>query len=237
MKKLTILRSTAFSLVPFACLLSLACTPSQAQNSSQAAAMGAHLQDVVYDGSHQGGWYSFPGQSPKLHFKGDEVHIQSRDQSTVFLSRDGNTTGTSAEVSLARAPISTSSISGLAVMSDTQHALVIGLEGGRVVLWQLDPGVARVVASHQVNSSAPLEFRVAGGNGSDVRFYWRHTGDGSWHALGNEETDRVLASWQEPLRFGLLLDGPQGSQVTFSKYRSAADAVASLTMPSMQMGQ
>jgi hypothetical protein len=199
--------------------------------------MGAHLQEAVYDGSHQGGWYSFPGQSPRLHFKGDEVRIQSREQSTVLLSRDGGTAGESAEVSLARAPISTSSISGLAVLTDAQHALVIGLEGGRVVLWQLDPGVARVVASQQVNSSAPLEFRVASSSGSDARFYWRHTGDSSWHALGDGAANQVVAGWRAPLRFGLLLDGPQGSQVTFSKYRSAANAIASLRMPTMNMGQ
>lgn len=232
MNKNKFLRNAILSLIPFACAICLAAAPALAQNADRASnVMGGHFQSVVFDGSKQAGWYSFPGQSPKLHFKGDQVRITSREHSTVLLSRDGNTSGEAAEVSLDRAPISTSSISGLAVLSDEQHAIVIGLEGGSVILWQLDQGISRVVARQPVNPSSPLEFRVASGNGSDVRFFWRHAGDGAWHSLGGSATDAILSRWREPLRFGLLLDGPQGSQVTFRNYRAASANLASLSIP------
>jgi hypothetical protein len=234
MNKNNFLRNAVLSILPLVCAFSFVPTQAVAQNAQQAPEFaGAHLQYAVFDGSTQAGWYSFPGQSPKLHFKGDEVRITSQEHSTVLLSRAADTAGLAAEVSLTRAPISTSSISGLAVLSDAQHALVIGLEGGSVVLWQLDPGVARIVARQPVNASSPLEFRVAGGNAADVRFFWRHTGDGAWHPLGDSESNKILASWREPLRFGLLLDGPQGSQVTFSNYRAASSNLASNSMPAM----
>ena len=136
---------------------------------------------------------------------------------------------------MTRAPISTSSISGLAVLSDAQHAMVIGLESGSVILWQLDPAGARVVARQPVNASSPLEFRVTGGTPADVRFFWRHQNDGTWHPLGDSESNTILTSWRKPLRFGLLLDGPQGSQVTFSNYRAAHSNVASYSLPSKTM--
>lgn len=219
------LRSTVLLFVPLAAALFLSSGPACAQN--------AHLQTVVYDGLTRAGWYSFPGQQPQLRFNGNDVRITSGDHSTVLLSRVADASGSAAEVSLKRAPASTSSISGLAVMSDAQHAMVIGLEAGGVVLWQLDPAATRVVARQPVNADSPLEFRVAGSNATDIRFFWRHRGDSAWHALGNQASNQVLSSWREPLRFGLLLDGPQGSQVTFSNYRAAAADIAEITMPTM----
>ena len=223
MKKTTFLRDTIFALVPFVCFLGVAATPAAAQQTS----MGAHFQPAVYDGSTQAGWYSFPGQQPKLSFKNNQVRITSRQHSTVLLS-GADAAGSTAEVSLAHPPVSTSSISGLAVLTDARHAMVIGLEGGDVVLWKLDPEAARIVARHPVNGNAPLEFRVVGGTPSTVRFFWRHPGDSSWHGLGSAASDQALVGWNQPLRFGLLLDGPQGSQVTFSNYRAANAGMASV---------
>lgn len=213
------LRNTVLSAVSLACALSLAPLQISAQNSG-------HVQNVVFDGSTRAGWYSFPGQQPKLRFKGDALSIKSGKHSTVLLSRVEDPANSAAEVSLVRAPISSSSISGLAVMSDAQHALVIGLEGGRVVLWQLDPDGARLLASRPVNSNSPLEFRVSGNQASNVRFFWRHQGKGVWQPLGDADSAKSLANWRDPLRFGLLLDGPRGSQVTFSNYRDVSGDMA-----------
>lgn len=232
MTKNTFLRNTLFSLVPLACALSMTSVPAAAQSS---APVGGHLQNAVYDGSRQAGWYSFPGQSPKLKFKGNDVRIQSREESTVLLSREAAGAADAAEVALKSAPASTSSISGLAVLSDAQHALVIGLAAGNVVLWQLDPGVTKIVAHQPVNSNSPLEFRVTGTTAADIRFFWRHVGDAAWHPLGDAASNEVLTSWHEPLRYGLLLDGPQGSQVTFSNYRAASGDVASVEGPQSTM--
>ncbi|MEO6830029.1 MAG: hypothetical protein ABI164_09465 [Acidobacteriaceae bacterium] len=232
MNKTSFLRNTVLSIIPLLCAVCLPASPAVAQSGqSVRGLMGAHLQTVVYDGSTQSGWYAFPGQQPKLHFKGDQVRITSRQHSTVLLSRVSDMGG-SAEVALSHAPVSTSSISGLAVLSDAQHAMVIGLEGGSVVLWQLDPSAARIVARQPVNGSSPLEFRVTGATPSDVRFFWRHPGDASWHPLGEAASSQaILSSWHQPLRFGLLLDGPQGSQVTFSNYRNAGSNLASNSVP------
>ncbi len=228
MNKTCFLRNTVLSLISLVCSLVLTAPSASAQNGQPVRGfMGGHLQSVVYDGSTQAGWYSFPGQQPKLHFKDGQVRITSRDHSTVLLSRAADAEGSTAEVSLAQPPVSTSSISGLAVLSDAQHAMVIGLEGGSVVLWQLDPEAARVVARQPVNGSSPLEFRVSGASASDVRFFWRHPGDKAWHPLGDSASNQILSSWREPLRFGLLLDGPQGSEVTFSNYRNASSDMAS----------
>ena len=213
------LRSMVSTLVPAASLLCVAAVPALSQS--------AHLQTVVYDGSTRAGWYSFPGQQPKLKFSGDKVSITSRMHSTILLSRSAQDGATVAEVSLDKAPASTSSISGLAVMSDANHAMVVGLESGRVILWQLDPNAARVVASQPVNGNSPLQFRVTGGNGTPARFFWRHKGDAAWHALGSSRSDSVVASWQEPVHYGLLLDGPRGSEVTFSNFRSSDSDMAS----------
>ncbi len=232
MHNTTFLRNTVLSFTALACAFSLGSTAASAQNIQQTAGFaGAHLVSAVYDGSTRAGWYSFPGQQPKLQFSGDQVRITSRKHSTVLLARAADSAGSAAEVALDRAPISTSSISGLAVLTDAQHAMVIGLEAGNVVLWQLDPAAARIVAVHPVNASSPLEFRVAGGNAADVRFFWRHVGDKSWKSLGDSATSKVLSNWREPLKFGLLLDGPQGSQVTFSNYRAGVAEVASNSLP------
>ena len=229
-------RNTALFLAPMVCALCLAAAPATAQNAQQVRGfMAGHLQSVVFDGSTHAGWYSFPGQQPKLHFNGDQVRITSGLHSTVLLSRVADSADSTAEVSLTHPPISTSSISGLAVLSDAQHAMVIGLEGGSVVLWQLDPAAARIVARQQVNGSSPLEFRVTGGTAADIRFFWRHPGDSAWHPLGDAASNKILSSWREPLRFGLLLDGPRGSQVTFSNYRAASSDMASNSMPSNTM--
>lgn len=237
MNKNNIFRNTIFSLIPLLGVVLISTSGAGAQNAAQTPEFAAaHLQYVVYDGSTRAGWYSFPGQSPKLRIKGNDLRITSRVDSTVLLSRQAdNASGLTAEVSLKQAPVSTSSISGLAVLSDAQHALVIGLEGGRVVLWQLDPGATRVVASQPVNSSSPLEFRVSGSEPAHVHFFWRHRTDSAWHALGNAEMDKILSSWHQPLRFGLLLDGPQGSQVTFSNYRAGSTQMASVATDSPVM--
>ncbi|MHB1674346.1 MAG: hypothetical protein ACYCSP_08860 [Acidobacteriaceae bacterium] len=225
--KIHFLRSMAVSAVPFLCAVSMAATQAAAQQARGWST--GHLQTVVFDGSTQAGWYSFPGQSPKLRFKGNQVRIKSRKHSTVLLSRDADASGTTAEVLLTRAPKSTSSISGLGLVGDAHHAVVIGLGDGSIVLWQLGPNSATVLARQPVNTDSEFEFRVSGG-ADNVRFFWRHQGDAAWHSLGNSAVNRVLTNWQEPLRFGLLLDGPQGSEAVFSNYRAslASEASASL---------
>ncbi|MGB7199993.1 MAG: hypothetical protein WBG23_16920 [Acidobacteriaceae bacterium] len=226
--KINFLRGLAFSAVPIVCAISMTATQASAQQVRGWST--GHVENIVFDGSTQAGWYSFPGQSPKLHFKGDQVRIKSREHSTVLLSRDADASGTAAEVELTRAPKSTSSISGLGLVGDADHAVVIGLGDGSIVLWQLEPNSARVLARQPVNTNSQFEFRVSGGGAQDVRFFWRHRGDSAWHPLGNAAVGRVLTTWQEPLRFGLLLDGPQGSEVVFSNYRAslANEASASL---------
>ena len=232
MNRANLLRNTIYACIPLAFSLCLASTPAAAQNGQAAREFaGAHLQSAVYDGSTRAGWYSFPGQQPKLHFSGDKVRITSRQHSTVLLSR-GDAAGSTAEVSLAHPPMSTSSISGLAVLSDAQHALAIGLDAGNIVLWQLDPEAARIVVQQPVNGSSPLEFRVTGGSADNVRFFWRHPSDPVWHPLGDAASSKALASWNEPLRYGLLLDGPQGSQVTFSNFRAVnSDTASNVDVP------
>ena len=225
--KTNFLRGLIFSAVPIVCAVSFTAIPAAAQQAGGLST--GHVESIVFDGSTQAGWYSFPGQSPKLHFKGDEVRIKSREHSTVVLSRDAEVSGTAAEVELTRAPKSTSSISGLGLVGDADHAVVIGLGDGSIVLWKLEPNSATVLARQAVNTDSQFEFRVSGGS-NDVRFFWRHQGDSAWHSLGTAAVGRVLTAWQEPLRFGLLLDGPQGSEVVFSKYRAslANEASASL---------
>ncbi len=234
MKTKIFLHRMVLSAVSLAFAFSMTATQATAQQVKEFT--GAHLQSVVFDGSTHAGWYSFPGQSPKLHFSHNQVRITSRKHSTVLLSRDADLLGSSAEVWLSHPPASTSSISGLGVLSDQDHAMVIGLEGGSVVLWQLDPTITKVIARQQVNESSPLEFRVTGGNAASIRFFWRHRGDSSWHALGDQEVNTKLSSWREPLRFGLLLDGPEGSQVIFSNYQASSNSginQARMSMPTL----
>ena len=159
--KINFLRGMIFSAVPIVCAFSITATQASAQQA-RGWSMG-HVENVVFDGSTQAGWYSFPGQSPKLHFKGDQVRIKSREHSTVLLSRDADASGTAAEVELTRAPKSTSSISGLGLVGDADHAIVIGLGDGSIVLWQLEPNSAKVLARQPVNTSSQFEFRVSGG--------------------------------------------------------------------------
>ena len=234
--KINFLHGTVVSAICFLCAVSMTATQANAQQARGWST--GHFQTVVFDGSSQAGWYSFPGQRPKLHFKGDQVRIQSRKHSTVLLSRDADASGTAAEVRLTRAPKSTSSISGLGLVGDADHAMVIGLGDGSVVLWQLGPNSAKVLARQRVNTDSKFEFRVSGGDASDVRFFWRHLGDSAWHPLGDSAANRVMTNWQGPLRFGLLLDGPQGSEVVFSNYRAslANEASASLR-PMLIAGQ
>ncbi|MGH9617003.1 MAG: hypothetical protein ACRD28_09710 [Acidobacteriaceae bacterium] len=232
--KTNFLLGTGFSAVLFFCAASIMAVPAAAQQARAWSSSGnptAQFQPAVFDGSMHAGWYSFPGQRPKLHFNGREVRIQSRRHSTVLLSRDADVSGAAVEVQLIRAPISTSSISGLGLVADGQHAIVIGLGDGSIVLWQLEPNSARVLARQPVNTDSHFEFRVSGGQASDVRFFWRHQGDHAWQPLGGSAASGVLSQWQEPLRFGLALDGPAGSEVVFSNYRTS---VASETTASLQ---
>ena len=217
--KTNFLRGTIFSAVPILCVVSVAATQTWAQQARGWST--GHVKTIVFDGSTRAGWYSFPGQRPRLHFKGDQVRIESREHSTVLLSRDAYASGTAAEVELTRAPKSTSSISGLGLVGDANHAVVIGLGDGSIVLWQLEPNSARVLARQTVNTSSQFEFRVSGGGPENVSFFWRRRGDGAWHPLGNAAVTQALTAWQEKVRFGLLLDGPQGSEVVFSNYRAS----------------
>lgn len=213
-------RNALLSAISCACFMAMA--QGCAQNASAQSFDKARLVPAVFGGSIHSGWYSYPGEQPRLNFNGDAIRITSSRQSTVLLSREPEPGGADAQVSLTRAPLSTSSISGLAVMSDARHALVIGLADGGVVLWQLDPAGARLVARQPVNASSTLEFRVTGEDAASIRFFWRHPGDGAWHPLGDPSANEILTGWQKPLRFGLLLDGPLGSQVIFRNYRTAA---------------
>lgn len=226
MNTINFLRGMFLSVAVFVCAAFF--LPMQVAAQHVQGSTMAYLQWAVFDSATQSGWYSFSGQSPKLHFSGDEVRITSRKNSTVMLSRGADTSSSAVEVWLKHAPISTSSISGLGVLADADHAMVIGLEGGSVVLWQLDPSTTKIIARQSVNATSPLEFRVTGGDGIQVRFFWRHRRDSAWHPLGNSASTKMLAKWNEPLHFGLLLDGPQGSQATFSNYR-AAGADTSMT--------
>ncbi|MBA2680712.1 MAG: hypothetical protein H0U76_20245, partial [Ktedonobacteraceae bacterium] len=101
------LRTTVLSLIPLVGALCLSATSACAQNAQSTEPFGAHVQSVVYDGLTQAGWYSFPGQQPKLRFNGNEVRITSGDHSTVLLSRVADASGSAAEVSLMRAPVNT----------------------------------------------------------------------------------------------------------------------------------
>ncbi|HET9099386.1 MAG TPA: hypothetical protein VFN62_03270, partial [Acidobacteriaceae bacterium] len=172
--KTNFLRGTIFSAVPILCVVSVAATQAWAQQARGWSA--GHVKTIVFDGSTRAGWYSFPGQRPRLHFKGDQVRIESREHSTVLLSRDAYASGTAAEVELTRAPKSTSSISGLGLVGDANHAVVIGLGDGSIVLWQLEPNSARVLARQTVNTSSQFEFRVSGGGPENVSFFWRRRG-------------------------------------------------------------
>jgi hypothetical protein len=225
------IRYAVFSLISLGFVVVVSLSQGQAQNSQQMQSpFTAQYVPAVFGGSVQSGWYSYPGEQPRLHIRGDEIRVRSQRDSTVLLSRVVDP-GADAEVSLVRAPISTSSISGLAVLRDQRHALVIGLSDGAVVLWQLDPAGARMIARQPVNANDPLEFRVTGETAANIRFFWRHVGDSSWHPLLAPEANQILARWQSPLKFGLLLDGPLGSEATFRNYRSANPSVASLQMP------
>ena len=130
--------------------------------------------------------------------------------------------GEAAEVRLMHSPASPSALSGIGVMSDSEHALVIGLEDGNIVLWRLDPNAARTLARKPIGHDSPLDFRVTGGSPTEVRFYWRHQGEQTWHAFGDPASYADLSDWHQSMRFGLLVDGPMGSQADFSNYREAA---------------
>ena len=226
--KINFLRGMIFSAVPIVCAFSITATQASAQQARGWST--GHVQNVVFDGSRRRDGIRFPARVPSSISRATRFASNRAKHSTVLLSRDADASGTAAEVELTRAPKSTSSISGLGLVGDANHAMVIGLGDGSIVLWQLEPNSARVLARQTVNTNSQFEFRVSGGDAQDVRFFWRHQGDSAWHPLGNTAVSQVLTAWQEPLRFGLLLDGPQGSEVVFSNYRAslANEASASL---------
>lgn len=214
------MRRLALLIAPAVCGISLVSLTAVAQQPRFAT---NHLQPVMLDSAVQSGWKVIPSdQRPKLRFDGTDVQITTRDESMVMLSREIDSADPAAEVWLTRSPASTSSISGLGLLGDSRHAVIIGLEAGRVVLWQLDPTATRILASQPVNSTSPLQFRVSGGSAASARFYWRHKDDKDWHGLGLPAANTALANWKGPMRFGLLLDGPRGSAVTFTGYHAAA---------------
>lgn len=217
-------RRLVLSIAPLVCAVSF--VPQAHAQQSARPVQAAQLQTIVFNGATQHGWYLPAAQRPKLKFTGNELKITSRGRSMVMLSQREQVAGLAAEVWLTHAPVSTSSITGLGVMGDADHALVIGLAGGDVILWQLDPDAARVVARTRVNATSPVEFRVIGEQKDNARFFWRHRGDKQWHPLGSSSSDTLLASWHRPMHLGLLLDGPRGSQATFTDYHTfSADQV------------
>lgn len=227
-------RRLVLSIAPFVCAVSFLPLQANAQQPTQQV-MAGQLQPIVLNGTTQAGWYLPAAQRPKLTFTGNDVKITSSGRSTVMLSQRTQAAGSAAEVWLTHAPISTSSITGLGVIGDADHAVVIGLEGGDVVLWQLDPDAARVIARRAVNATSPLQFRVIGGENSGSRFFWRHRGDRQWHPLGASSADKLMAGWHQPMHLGLLLDGPRGSQATFSNYRTmSADQIQPRMMAAIQ---
>ncbi|HUZ04911.1 MAG TPA: hypothetical protein VMU62_06120 [Acidobacteriaceae bacterium] len=207
-------------MVPLCCTMLLLTVPvlGQQQRNTHPTGMTPDLFVTTPDSA----WLVPAGLTPKLSIRGNDLRVGSADRSLIMLGHTIEGSGVAAEVRLVRSPASPSALSGIGVMSDTQHALIIGLEEGNIVLWRLDPDDARVLARKQVGHDSPLDFRVTGGSPTDVRFFWRHQGEQTWHAFGDPASYADLSNWHQSMRFGLLVDGPMGSQADFSDYREAA---------------
>jgi hypothetical protein len=215
------------------CLMLLLAMPSMGQQptNSQSTKVSPDLFVTTPDSS----WLVPAGMVPKLRIQGDELRVGAKNRSFIQLGHSIEGPGIAAEVRLVQLPASPSALSGIGVMSDTEHALVIGIEDGNLVLWRLDPEDARILARKPIGHDSPLDFRVTGGSISEVRFFWRHQGEASWHAFGNPASYANLSKWNQSMRFGLVVDGPMGSQAEFSNYREAPyEQTPSLIMASNQ---
>jgi hypothetical protein len=69
-----------------------------------------------------------------------------------------------------------------------------------------------------VGHDASLHFRVTGGGTQEVRFYWRHHSEQTWHLLSAPAEQMNMSEGAPTLRFGLLVDGPLGSSAEFGDY-------------------
>ena len=159
------------------------------------------------------------GQSCDFIVHQKTFQIGSTDSSLVMLAHAAAGSGVAAEVQLLHTPASSSAISGLGIMSDARHALVIGLEDDDVVLWELAPEGVRVLSRRPIGHGLPLEFRVIGGSIPNARFYWRYKRERVWHVFGNPASYAHLSHWPRSAFFGLLVDGPLGSQAVFREYQ------------------
>ncbi|HEX4021971.1 MAG TPA: hypothetical protein VHX63_12570 [Acidobacteriaceae bacterium] len=207
-------------MVPLCCMMLLLTVPVIGQQSKNSHPTG--MTPDLFVTTPDSAWLVPAGLTPELRIHGNDMRVGSKDRSLIMLGHTIEGSGEAAEVRLMHSPASPSALSGIGVMSDTEHALVIGLEDGNIVLWKLDPDAARVLARKPVGHDSPLDFRVTGGNIANVRFFWRHQGEQTWHAFGDPASYANLSDWHQSLRFGLLVDGPMGSQADFSDYREAA---------------
>lgn len=219
-KSYTPLVRVASYMVPLSCMLLLLTVPVVGQQPKNSHPTGTTPDLFVT--TPDSSWLVPAGLTPNLRIRGTDLRVGSKDRSLIMLGHTVEASGVAAEVRLNHSPASPSALSGIGVMSDTEHALVIGLEDGNIVLWKLDPDASRILARKQIGHDSPLDFRVTGGSIADVRFYWRHQGDRNWHAFGDPATYANLSDWHQSMRFGLLVDGPMGSQADFSDYREAA---------------
>lgn len=202
------------------CLGTVASVPARGQQASSCAP--ATVQPDPFVSMPNSTWLVPAGAGPRLRVRGKDLIVRTRDQSFLELAGSPEGPGEAAAVKLVRLPASPSALSGLGVMRDTEHALVIGIEDGNIVLWQLKDGEARVLENKPIGYGRPTEFRVAGGKNGQVQFFWRHQGEKAWHAFGSAADCAGLSQEGQPMRFGLVVDGPLGSQAEFRDYTEAA---------------
>ena len=164
-------------------------------------------------------WMVPYGTVPYLEIRHNKLRVTSVDNSLVLLAHDIQGAGVAAEVRLLSSPASSSAICGLGVMADSEHALVIGVANGEIVLWKLGVQEAGILARKLVGHDLNLELRVTGGSAQEIRFYWRHHNEQTWHAMSAPAEQMNVTDGTSTLRFGLLMDGPLGSMAEFADYR------------------
>jgi beta-xylosidase len=150
----------------------------------------------IADGVLQLGVSDAPEPSPAGTFFG--VRVQKGDYSfTATIDRSG------------------SAQEGIAIYGEAKSALALRIEGAGLVLWKIERGEARQLATAALPEGDKLQLRMTVRNGH--RFRFSSSVDGKeWKAIGEQEIDGAfIPPWDRAPRVGVVVAGKPGDTGKF----------------------
>jgi len=114
-----------------------------------------------------------------------------------------------------------SSLKGLALYGDVNHAIGIGVAAHTVQLWEVTANGRKVWASAEIKTDEPVKLKMTALDRTNYRFYWSQDAT-TWNELNKDSTQsyegKLLPAWDRSARPGLHQSGNVNEPACFSHF-------------------